>query len=142
MLRHWTPALTLCIDGPSDLARDQRRQLAALGVRVVATPVVRLEGRAEGLEGLMFGDGSSTACEALFLHPPQRQRSALPAELGCALTEEGYVAVSEHGETSIPGVYAVGDMASPLQQVAFAAAAMMLHGALVFADAERGVRAP
>jgi thioredoxin reductase len=63
------------------------------------------------------------------VHPPSRQRSDLAARLGCAVLEDGAVQVSELGQTTVPGVYAAGDMCrtpampSPAAQVIMAAAA-------------------
>ncbi len=37
-------------------------------------------------------------------------RTELAEKLGCALDDEGYVTVDEHGQTSVEGVYAAGDL--------------------------------
>jgi thioredoxin reductase len=42
---------------------------------------------------------------------PLRQRSGLPGELGCRLLADDSVEIDELGRTSVPGVYAAGDMA-------------------------------
>jgi len=142
MLRHWTPDLVLCTGDPAGLSEAQQGQLRALGIPVVETPVVSLEGRPGRLERLVFADGSALEREAVFMRPRQQQRSSLPEGLGCALSEDGvYVQVNAQGETSVPGVYAAGDMTGRMQAVVLAAAsgawaAMMLNSTLVFADAE------
>lgn len=48
--------------------------------------------------------------------------------LGCELTGEGCVAVDDHGETSVPGVYAAGDLTPGLQLVQVAAAGGAVAG--------------
>lgn len=58
------------------------------------------------------------------------------AALGCALTSTGHVAVDEMARTSIPGVYAAGDVTTPLRSVAAAVgsgnrAGAFIHHALV-----------
>ncbi|HEX8506925.1 MAG TPA: hypothetical protein VF630_16285 [Hymenobacter sp.] len=59
----------------------------------------------------------------MFVRPVQRQRSDLAAQLGCAFAPDGvYAQASEAGLTSVPNVYAVGDMTGPLQQAILAAA--------------------
>ena len=123
LLRHWVPGLTLCTDGPAGLAPAQQAHLAQLAVSVIETPVTALEGSLKCLQALTFADGRRLALDALFLQPAQRQRSTLAAQLGCALAPDGlYVQVSEAGRTSVPDVYAVGDMTGPLQQALLAAA--------------------
>lgn len=62
--------------------------------------------------------------DALFAPTTPRQNSLLAAQLGCETAADGvYVAVDANGLTSVPGVYAVGDMAGPAHQLVLAAAA-------------------
>ena len=58
----------------------------------------------------------------LFLKPPQVIGSDLPGSLGCELTDTGHLATGPDHQTSVRGVYAAGDAASPFQQVVLAAA--------------------
>jgi thioredoxin reductase len=51
-----------------------------------------------------------------------RQRSALASELGAELTERGAVDADAFGRTTVPGLYAAGDVASQMPQVAGAIA--------------------
>ena len=39
------------------------------------------------------------------------QRSDLPTQLGCRILDDGAVEINDLGQTSVPGVYAAGDMA-------------------------------
>ena len=59
----------------------------------------------------MFADGSTLARDVPFCHPPACQASDLAASLGCELLPDGSVEVDTLGRTSVPGVYAAGDMA-------------------------------
>lgn len=54
-----------------------------------------------------------------FAHHPVR---ALADGLGCATDDDGYVMVDEHGRTSVPGVYAGGDLTPGFHLVQVAAA--------------------
>lgn len=122
-LHHWAPRLALCTDGPADLAPAQRQHLDRLGIAVRESPVTALDGTSKCLRALLFRDGSRQAVDALFLRPVQRQRSDLAAQLGCAFTPDGvYVRADDTGRTSVPRVYAVGDMTGPFQQAILAAA--------------------
>jgi len=80
------------------------------------------------------------------VHPRLRQRSDLAHQLGCALLDDGAVQVSELGQTTVPGVYAAGDMCRtpampfPAAQVIMAAAdgaraAVVIDQELLFTDA-------
>ncbi|BDP42389.1 pyridine nucleotide-disulfide oxidoreductase [Deinococcus aetherius] len=143
LLHHWSPDLVLLTGGPAEMTADQRHQLSALGIEVIESAVERLEGPGPQLQRVVFQGGGSLARSALFVGPRQEQRSTLPTELGCACTEDGvYVNTQPGGQTSVPGVYAAGDMTGPLQQVAQAVAggalaAATLNNELIFADARR-----
>lgn len=122
LLLQWSRDLVLCTNGPSGLCAADADALARHGVPVIETPITRLEGK-DGLERIVFADGRVEARRGLFLKPPQAVASDLPRALGCAMTEAGHIAVQADHQTSVAGVYAAGDAASPFQQVVLAAAA-------------------
>jgi thioredoxin reductase len=68
--------------------------------------------------------------EVLFARPPQRQ-VAIVQSVGVALDEGGYVRVDEHRETSTPGIYAAGDLVTPVQSAILAAASGYQAAAMV-----------
>lgn len=122
LLLGWSRDLVLCTDGPGTLTADQHARLAANGVAVREEPIARLDGAEGQLERVVFADGSTLARWALFVRPTQRLRSDLSARLGCEHTEQGLIRTDEWGQTSVPGVYAAGDVTTPMQQVIRAAA--------------------
>jgi thioredoxin reductase len=105
--------VVLCMNGTGTPTDQQRKRLAERGVTVREEPLAGLEGPGTSLERLKLTDGSTVACQALFCHPPTRQRSDLPTQLGCQLLGDGAVEVNAYAQTSQPGIYAVGDMAHP-----------------------------
>jgi thioredoxin reductase len=118
----WTPDLVLLTDGPADLTDDQRGRLAAAGIAVREERVARLAGTRGGLEAVVFADGTALARRGVYTRPPQRLRDAVAQRLGCALTEAGHVQADAWGATSVPGVFAAGDLTGRLQQLVGAAA--------------------
>ena len=137
LLLQWSSDLLLCTGG-GELADADRAILMGLGVRMIDTPVQRLEGDNQ-LERVAFADGSVEPRRALFLRPAQVLASDLPQRIGCELTEAGLIRVGSDHQTSVPGVYAAGDAATPVQQIVVAAAlgaqaAMMINRDLVRAD--------
>ncbi|MEN9870572.1 MAG: hypothetical protein RLZZ171_1560, partial [Cyanobacteriota bacterium] len=48
------------------------------------------------------------------------QHSHLAAKLGCKLDSNNIVEVNDFKQTSVAGVYAVGDASSPLSQISWA----------------------
>jgi thioredoxin reductase len=63
-----------------------------------------------------------------------RRRGLLPERLGLALEDNGLVAVDGFGRTSVPGVYAAGDLAVAPQQVAVALGSGHLAGVVATGD--------
>ncbi len=125
ILRGWSHDLVVCSHGPADLGEEERQKLARYGIGLKEEVIVRLEGHPDGkdgsLERIVFADGSTLARRALFVRLPQRQFSPLAERLGCTLNDRHQVEIDANGRTSVPGVFAAGDISRPLQQVMTAA---------------------
>lgn len=129
-IHQWAPDLLLLTDGPAQVTAEQRTQLQRLGIDIDERPLMRLEGLGATLERIVFDDGASVRRTSLFIGPRQEQRSMMPALIGCAKSEDGvYIRVDAQGQTSVPGIYAAGDMTGPLQQVVTAAASGLVAAA-------------
>lgn len=121
-LTGWSHDLALCTDGPGDLDRDARDNLARKGIRLIETHVTRLEGRDGRLERVVFGDGSAIERRALFFTTGQVQRSDLARKLGCAFNDKGTVRTAPYETTGVPGLYVAGDASRMIQWAVVAAA--------------------
>lgn len=122
MLRSWTQDVTLFTGGAFEVPIEARAQLDAAGVRIEADPIERLRRRGQALDGVELGDGRFVPVDALFAHPPQRHVDVVAA-LDLALDDAGYVRVDPMSrETSIPGIYAAGDLTTRAQGAVLAAA--------------------
>ncbi len=120
LLRGWTDDVVVVTDG-RPLDAPVAATLAAAKVPVRTDKIAALEGPAPALTAIRFADGSRLAREGLFVAAPQRQ-VPLVAGLGVALDEQGYVVVDPMGMTSLPMLWAAGDLTSRMQQVVIAAA--------------------
>jgi len=121
--RAWTSDLVVFTNGEFDVPEADRRTLASAGIRLETDPIARLLSRDGHLDRIELKTGTVVPCAALFAHPPQRQVDLVRA-LGVALDEHGYVQVDPaRRETSVPGIYAGGDLANRQQGAIFAAAA-------------------
>jgi thioredoxin reductase len=131
MLRGWSPEVTLFTDRVGD---DVRRNLVAAEVEIESAGVKRLVGVGGQIEAVELADGRRVACDALLMHPPQRQVGLVRA-LGVALDDEGFVKTDPMTrETSIPGIYAAGDLTTRGQAAVLAAAAGMQAAAALNAE--------
>lgn len=137
LLHNWSQNLILCTDGPAGLDPQQRDHLQHLQIEVIEKPISHLVDAGGHLQGIQFTDESFLHREAIFVSPGQEQHSTLPSQLGCQMDDSGIrVWVDAQGQTSVPGVYAAGDMMTQSQQVMVAAAsgvqaAAMLNHAFV-----------
>ena len=98
---------------------------------VVPDEVAELRAEGETVRALVRHDGSEVPCEAVLVHAPLRRRGHLAESLGLELNEHGLVAVDAQGQTSVPGVYAAGDVAVAPQQVPIAAGSGHMAGLAV-----------
>lgn len=131
----WTRDLVLCTNGPATFGDKERALLDRNGIGVRERRIARVEGEGKSVSGVVF-EGTVLPRAGVLVRPPFRQRSDLPAALGCALTEQGVIRTDEDGRTTVPGVFAVSDCASLMQQVAVGVgqatrAAIVLNNELV-----------
>lgn len=120
--RGWTSDLTVFTNDAFEIPEEARARLRAAGVRVETAPVTRLVARQGQLVAVELSDGAAVPCDVLYAHPAQRQID-LVRTLGVDLDDDGYVRVDPmKRETSIPGIYAAGDLTTRMQGAMFAAA--------------------
>lgn len=128
-----------------ELTSTERHQLRARGVQVVDGKVVRLVVEDDRLRGVELVDGQVIERTAVFIRPGNTPHDdGLLAGLGCELNEAGFPIVDATGRTSVPGVWAAGNLADPRAQVvtsagAGSAAAIAINADLVQEDTERAV---
>lgn len=129
-LRGWTSNLVVIPHGSFVIPDDTRATLEASGVRVSAASIAGLIREEQRLVAVELTDGGQLPCDALFAHPPQRQVELIQ-KLGLRLDEFGFVAIDPmRRETSVPGVYAAGDLTTRMQG-AILGAASGTHAATV-----------
>lgn len=123
VLRSWSDDVVLLAD-PEALGADDRAALAASGVPIDPRPVAGLRAQDGRLAAIEFADGSpELARVGLLVGAPLVARSSLLDDLGLDRTEQGTVAVTGWGVTSVPRVWAAGDVAEPAPSVPVAIAA-------------------
>ena len=128
-LLDWAASVTLVTDGrtfPGDV--EQRAALASYGVRVLEDVAERFEGRRGALSCVALREAGELPCEMAFFSVAHKPRNALARQLGCAVTPEGCVEVDDECRTSVPGVYACGDLTPGMQLVQVAAAKGAIAG--------------
>jgi thioredoxin reductase len=129
--------IVLCTNA-SILSCAARARIEAHGARIIDAQVAGVERAGDGL-ALRFTNGVKLERAALFLKSKPSLASDLPARLGARVDGPARVIVDESWQTSIPGLYAAGDIAADRKFVAVAAAsgaqaAVAIDGALAQED--------
>ena len=148
MLFHqWSDLVTFFPNG-HEFPSDQLEKLTALGIVIEPAPVSAIEVIDDRLANVMLRSGARIAVDALAVPSITNARleglSGLPVEV--AENAAGVAVVADaSGRTSVPGVWAAGNVVNPGMQVSESAAngarvAMTINTELVFARADRAVR--
>ncbi|MFG2988824.1 NAD(P)/FAD-dependent oxidoreductase [Streptomyces sp. NPDC048257] len=152
--RHWSERTTL-LAHTWRLTAEDRELLAALGVDVVEGEVTGLVVRDDRLAGVTLAGGAEVGCAALVVAPRFTARSGVLTSLGLptVVMERGGEAIGTcvesdpaTGTTALRGVWAAGNVTSPLEKVAGAAAqgaqaAVAINTDLIEAETRRAVEA-
>jgi thioredoxin reductase len=121
-LKNWTRDIVAFTNAAFPVPDDLREKLARAQVRIEERRVVGLRHSGGRLSAVELEGGAAIPRDVLFVRPPQRQ-TPLVSSLGLALDDQGFVRVDAHGQTSIPGLHAAGDLTTMMQGALMAAAA-------------------
>jgi len=128
-LKNWAGSVTVVTNGVAFQGDDSCRvQLADCDIPLLERNAVRFLGERGDLRGVELDDGEVLEASLVMFSVAHQPRTDLAEALGCDLDDEGYVAVDESGETSVPGVYAAGDLTPGLQLTLVAAASGVVAG--------------
>jgi thioredoxin reductase (NADPH) len=122
------------VDG-SMLTNEERRQLDAAGVRHIGSAVRGVTMSEDMKPVLNTTDGASREFDVMYPMLGETARSDLAAQLGAETADCGELVVDDFQSTSVPGMYAVGDVVRGLNQISVAAgqaavAATRIHNTL------------
>lgn len=122
--------VTLLVNGVVDLSRDVRSTLERRGVTIEEARIDRIEGLAD----IALADGRLLRFEGLFTATRTVPSNALAEAMGCALEETPMgvqVYIDAENKTSVPGVFAGGDVARAPHSVSLAVGNGSMAGAQV-----------
>lgn len=138
LIAEWGPT-TFFLDGET-IDDPTREALEKRGVTIEPGVVKGLQGEGRDLSSVELADGRSVPIEALYIGAPVRHNSTIATDLGCELEESAagpVVKVDGMKMTTVPGVYAAGDITRAMHNVTFATAdgvmaGVAIHASLVF----------
>lgn len=145
LIAEWGPT-TFFLNGGPEPDEEPLVMLRKRGVTIERTPVRGLRGEGVDLSAVELADGRMLPVNALYLGPRTRLNSDIAQQLGCE-SEEGtfgqVIRTDSQKMTTVPGVYAVGDITRSMHNVTFASAdgvtaGTAVHQSLVFAPEMTG----
>lgn len=119
----WASSVTVVTDGrPFEGDTWHRERLATQGVRVLEDDAVELVGPPGDLQGVRLRGGEVLPCGVAFFSIAHEPQCDLDLQLGCRRTDDNCTEVDLECATTVPGVYAAGDLTPGLQLIQVAAA--------------------
>ncbi|UZN02726.1 NAD(P)/FAD-dependent oxidoreductase [Cellulomonas sp. S1-8] len=142
LVRQLSADVTLLLNDAFTPDAEQQADLAARGVRVVTGRVSRARTTDDALTALVLADDEVVACDAVFVGTRALLDDTLVDGLGLATAPLDFagedvgraVTVDATGATSVPGVWAAGNVTGPQHALASSIAAGSLAGAHVNAS--------
>ena len=118
-LRSYTDDLTLIApDGPHDLEDEDRRLLDDAGVTLVDGPIDSIEPGDDQIT--LSAGGQRLTFDSVYPSLGSDTRTQLAEMLGASQAGDDCVKVDSHQRTSVPGLYAAGDVVLGLDQISHA----------------------
>ncbi|WP_370977040.1 NAD(P)/FAD-dependent oxidoreductase [Enterobacter ludwigii] len=115
LFHDWTNRLTV-FDNGHDISLDIRADLATRQVPLIDGRITEIEPHGSHSATIRIESGPDVSVDILFAHPRTRPSASLHDALGLATvnTPTGIaLKTDERRETSMPGIYAAGDLANP-----------------------------
>ncbi len=133
LVAEWGPT-TFYLNGQPAPEASQLAELERRGIAIDPAAVIALHGDLPHLSAIELADGRVEPLDALYVGPRTRFNSDIAEQLGCALEEHAagaFVRTDSLKETTVPGVYAAGDIARGAHSVAWACADGVTAGVAV-----------
>jgi thioredoxin reductase len=128
--------LTVFADG-HDIPPDIRADLAHRHIPVVDGRIIEIAHHEGHIATVNLDTGRNVAVDILFALPRNKPSASLHESLGLATVDTPIgiaLKVDERRETSMPGIYAAGDLANPLLMVSVTLASSQGAMAGIFAQ--------
>ncbi|PWW25997.1 NAD(P)/FAD-dependent oxidoreductase [Chryseobacterium sp. AG844] len=125
-----TKNLTLFTNGKAVFTEEQLEKLNQNKIILNEDEIAGIEHTNGFIQRIIFKNGKEIPLQALYAKIPFEQNINVD-DLGCEITEQGFIKVDMMQKTSIPGVYACGDNVTMMRSVANAVAQGNFAGAIV-----------
>jgi thioredoxin reductase (NADPH) len=128
-LRSYTPNLTLILS-EAMLEEAERRKLRRANIDVIEDIPRNIRVIGQARPTITLSDGKELCFDVIYPMLGESPRSALATQLGARCNKEGKLIVDRHQRTTVPALYAAGDVVDELNQISVAVG----HAALAATD--------
>ncbi|GAB2554595.1 NAD(P)/FAD-dependent oxidoreductase [Leucobacter ruminantium] len=113
LISRFSSDLVVFTNGADTVRPEQEAQLSAIGIRVERRPIDDIVGERAEMTGVRLADGEVIPRVGGFVRPRWHAPIEFMGAADLERDEWGLIVVDERGETSVRGVYAVGDIVPP-----------------------------
>ncbi|MFA5607373.1 MAG: NAD(P)/FAD-dependent oxidoreductase [Leucobacter sp.] len=113
LISRFSSDLIVFTNGADTVRPEQEAQLAAVGIRVERRPIDDIVGEKAEMTGVRLIDGEVIPRVGGFVRPRWHAPVEFLADADLERDDWGLVVVDDRGESSVRGVYAVGDIVPP-----------------------------
>jgi thioredoxin reductase (NADPH) len=137
-MRTFSSRVTLLLpeDAPP-LDQEERRELAEAGIDWLEAPALDVETQDRRTPLVHTADGGQHAFDVLYPMLGESPRSHLAMQLGAEVEDCGELLVDGHLRTTVPGLYAIGDVVYGINQISIATG----HAAVAATDVHNSLPA-
>ena len=122
LIGNLTNKLKIFTNGKADFTSAQKENIAKHNIEIVEKEIQAFKHSDGNLIGIVFKDASFEELKALYYRPEFNQHCTIPESLGAELNELGYLNIDDDNQTTVKGMYAIGDCSSAMRSVANAVA--------------------
>ena len=134
LISNWTKDLTIFTNGASTITEEDQTKISALGIEIVVDELAEIMHENGYLNCSMLKNGQRKNLNALYARLPFEQHCTVPEEMGCEMTDKGYIQVNGFQQTSVPGVYAAGDNTTMMRSLTAAVSSGTMAGVSINRD--------
>ena len=139
LISEWGPT-TFYLNGGAEPDAAALSKLRERGIAIEPAAVAALDGDGARLSSIELADGRTAAVDALYVGARTRLNSGIAQQLGCELDAGPFgdiIRTDDNRMTTVPGVYAAGDITRGAHNVTWATsdgvtAGVAVHKSLVF----------
>ena len=118
-LRTYSQQITLLPQRSTNLSPADQARLIRAGIKVEVAAVLRLKVDRHQIVAELV-DGTTHRFDTLYPALGSSPRAQLATMIGSDLSGSGGILINEHQQTSVPGIYAAGDVVEGLDQISVA----------------------